>query len=143
MINVRWGLPLIALTLAGCFGRGGNHALSPAEDRLKKIGMAYINATNHLGRPPEEFSEIRPYFDGGVDEDVIRSPNDGEEFVVLWGIDYNKIPPMRKDPFVVAAYEKRGSGGKRYVLRIPTRVALMSDADLAKAVFPPGHQPPQ
>ena len=142
MVRMLWGLVLTALTLPGCHG-GSEHALGTAKDRLVKIGRAYLDATDHLGRPPQGFSEIRPYFYGEVDEAVTRSPNDGEEFVVLWGVDYNTLPLTRENPFTVAAYEKHGDGGKRYVLRIPTQVLLMSDAELAKAVFPPGHQPPQ
>ena len=104
--------------------------------------MAYINATNHLGHAPKGLAEIQKYFDGGYTDEVVRSPNDGEEFVILWGIDYNKLPPRRDDPFTVAAYEKHSTGGKDYVLRIPTQVVLMTDAELAKAVFPPGYNPP-
>jgi hypothetical protein len=133
---------LASLMLSGCL-RGGGHELTPTEDRLVKIAVAYNNATTHLDRPPRDFAEIKPYLGSGSTEDVMRSPNDGEEFVVLWGIDYDSLPPRRDDPFTVAAYEKRGEGGKRYVLRIPTQVKRMSDAELAKAVFPPGYQPPK
>ena len=139
----RWTLVFASLTLSGCLHSGGEHALTPAEDRLVTIAHAYINAANHLGRAPKDVAEIRPYFDDGGADDVTRSPNDGEEFVILWGVDYNKLPPRREDPFTVAAYEKRGAGGKRYVLRIPTQVVLMTDEELAKAVFPPGFQPPR
>jgi hypothetical protein len=132
-----------SLTLSGCFHGGDEHRLTPAEDRLVKIAMAYNNATIHLGRAPKELAEIRSYFDGGGPDDVTRSPNDGEDFVILWGVEYNKLPSRREDPFTVAAYEKRGTAGKRYVLRIPTQVVLMTDEELAKAVFPPGYQPPQ
>jgi hypothetical protein len=143
MTNTRWTLVLALLTVSGCLHGGGEHTLTLAEDRLVKIAMAYTNATNHLRHAPKGLAEIRPYFEGGAADEIIRSPDDGEEFVILWGVDYNKLPPRREDPFTVAAYEKRGTGGKRYVLRIPTQVVLMTDKELADAVFPPGYQPPQ
>ena len=142
MTNARWTLALALLAFSGCSHGGDERPLAPAEDRLVKIAYAYNNATMQLKRAPKELAEIRPYFEGAADE-ITRSPNDGEEFVILWGVEYNKLPPGREDPFTVAAYEKRGVGGKRYVLRIPTQVLLMSDEELAKAVFPPGYQPPQ
>jgi hypothetical protein len=141
MTNTRWMMLLGTLTLAGCFHGGDEHKLTPTEDRLLKIAMAYTNATNHLKRAPNGIAEIQPYFDGDVN-DITRSPNDGEEFVILWGVDFNKLPPHREDPFTVAAYEKNGSKGSRFVLRIPTQIKLMTDEELAKAVFPPGHHPP-
>ena len=70
------------------------------------------------------------------------SPRNGEPFVIIWGVDYDALP-VGPDPFTVAAYEKKGVDGKRYVLRFPPRVELMSDAELGKAVFPAGHQPPE
>ncbi len=127
MTNAHWPVFLALLMLSGCSHGGDAHPLVPVEERLLKIALAYTNATNHLGHAPRGLAEIRPYFDGGVADDVARSPNDGEEFVVLWGVDYNTLPPRRDDPYTVAAYEKRGVAGKRYVLRIPTQVLLMTD----------------
>jgi len=142
MTSPRWTLVLALLTLAGCSRGGGERPLTPVEDRLVKIAKAYANANIQLKRAPKDIAEIRPYFDAAGD-DVTRSPNDGEEFVILWGVEYGKLPPKREDPYTVAAYEKRGAGGKRYVLRIPTQIVLMTDEELAQAVFPPGYQPPQ
>lgn len=74
---------------------------------------------------------------------MLRSANDGEPFVILWGVDCNKLSSERKDPFTVAAYEKRGANGTRYVLRFPLSVVAMTDAEFQRAVFPPGHEPPR
>jgi hypothetical protein len=62
--------------------------------------------------------------------------------VVIWGPDYDKLPPGRPDPYVVAAYEKKGVGGKRCVLRFPLGAKEMTDEQWKKAVFPPGYTPP-
>ena len=83
-------------------GRAGAYGLLPrrqrasaytVEDRLVKTSQAYTNATIHLGRAPKGPAELRPYFDGGAADDATRSPNDGEEFVILWGVDYDTLPP--------------------------------------------------
>ena len=110
MTSRRWTLVLALLALSGCSHGGDGRELTPVEDRLVKIAHAYSNATMQLKRAPKELAEIRPYFDGAADE-ITRSPNDGEEFVILWGVEYNKLPVRREDPFTVAAYEKRGGRG--------------------------------
>ena len=102
-----------------------------------------ITTPRSTSAAPNGLTEIRPYLDAGGADDVARSPNDGEEFVILWGVEYNKLVPRREDPFTVAAYEKHGANGKRYVLRVPTQVMLMTDEEFAKAVFPPGYKPPK
>jgi hypothetical protein len=134
-------LALAILAVGGCH-RGSEQVLAPTESRLVNLAAAYTNAASHLKRAPKSMAEIQPYLEVGG-EDIARSPNDGEKFVVLWGIDYAKLPPRRENPYTVMAYEKNGAGGKRFVLRYPTRVALMTDAELSQAEFPPGHHPPK
>ena len=70
-------------------------------------------------------AEIRPYFEGSSADDVARSPNDGEEFVILWGVDFNKLPPQREDPLTVAAYENARRRGQP--LRAPHSYASRVD----------------
>jgi len=134
---------LVFGTAPGC-SRSSSTApsLSPAEDRLYTIGKAYIQANSKLGRGAKNFAEIKSFLPSDAPDDLLRSPNDGEEFVILWGVDFNKLPPGA-DPYYVGAYEKTGTGGKRYVLRFPIGVASMTDAELRAAVFPPGHSPPR
>jgi hypothetical protein len=134
---------LAALSLAGCFSRKVvNRPTTPTEDRLYKIGKAYQRASSRLNRAPVDFEELQPDLEPGDSEDLLRSPNDGEPFVILWGVDYRTLPPNPKSPHTVAAYEQRGTNGKRYVLRFPLEVAHLSNEELGKAVFPPGHSPP-
>jgi hypothetical protein len=132
---------LALLGLMGC-ARNADRPYAAAEGRLLKIGNAYLNAANKLGRAPMGLDDIKPYLEGDVTEEYLRSPGDGEPFVIMWGIDYHALPPGRGDPFTVAAYEKKGVNGKRYVLRFPRSVELMTDEQLRKAVFPAGHAPP-
>jgi hypothetical protein len=133
-------LGLAMLALAGC-ARDESRPYAAAEERLLKIGKAYLKAA-YDGHTPKNFEGIKPYLEGDATEDYLRSPGDGEPFVIMWGIDYHTLPPGKGDPFTVAAYEKKGVNGKRYVLRFPLRVESMTDEQLRKAVFPPGHAPP-
>jgi hypothetical protein len=135
-------LGLAILGLMGC-SRNADRPYAAAEERLLKIGNAYLNAANNLGHAPTDFADIKPYLDGDVTEEYLRSPGDGEPFVIMWGIDYHTLPPGSGDPFTVGAYEKKGVKGKRYVLRFPRSVVLMTDAELGKANFPAGHAPPK
>lgn len=128
-------------SLTGCSGKRSEPSFSAAEDRLYTIGKAYIQASSQLNRGPKSYEEIQSFVPGNASQDLLNSPNDGEPFVILWGVDFNKLPPG-KDPFYVGAYEKTGSGGKRVVLRFPIGVVSMTEAEFRAAVFPPGHQPP-
>jgi hypothetical protein len=134
---------LAPLSLVGCSPKVVNTPRTPAEVRLEKIGAAYARASHRLNRAPRNVEEIKPDLEDkdGLD-DLLRSPGDGEPFVILWGVDFVKLPPNPKDPFTVAGYEQRGVGGKRCVLRFPLGVVQMSDEELRKAVFPPGYNPP-
>lgn len=125
----------------GCSGKPADRKLSETEDRLYTFGKAYIQASAVLKRGPKEFSEIKSYLPANAPSDLLRSPNDGEEFVILWGVDFNKLP-VGSDPYYIGAYEKNGKNGKRYVLRFPIGVLSMTDAELKSAGFPPGHKPP-
>jgi hypothetical protein len=136
-----WVLGL--LVVVGCSRGGGTTTLTPMEDRLLKIGNAYRNAVRRLGRPPKDFQELRPSLEGNPTEDFLRSPNDGEPLVIIWGVNYDKLPPGRSGHYyVVAAYEKKGVGGKRYVLRFPLGATALTDEQWKKADFPPGYTPP-
>ncbi len=135
------GFSLVLLAFVGC-SRNVDRPYAAAEDRLVNIGKAYLKAA-YDGKAPLGFEDIEPYLQGGATEEYLRSPGDGEPFVILWGVDYHTLPPGKGDPFAVAAYEKKGVNGKRYVLRFPLNVELMTDEQLRKAVFPPGHAPPE
>jgi hypothetical protein len=137
----RW-IVLIAIGLTGCKG-GRATSRNPTEERLYKIGKAYNDTCFRLQRPPENLEDIKPDIPGGFSDEVLISPNDGEKFVILWGVDFPTLPPAsRQEPFTVAGYESKGVNGTRYVLRFPLSIAKLNDEDFHKAVFPPGHRPP-
>jgi hypothetical protein len=113
---------------------------------LLKIGEAYRRATHRLGHPPANFEELKPSLLDAKDEQL-RSANDGEQFVIIYGVDYDKLPVPDDGKFAIAAYEKKGAGAKRYVLRIsprpfPLAADLLSDEQWKHAAFPPGYTPP-
>jgi len=133
----------LCLAVAGCGPSGGvDGPVDASRQNLQKIGVAYAQATTRLKRPPKNLSDLLPSLkEQGEPAEILRSPDDGEEYVILWGVDFRWPPPGQRDPSVVLAYEKRGKAGKRHVLRLPTRVVLMTDDELKKTEFPPGHQP--
>jgi hypothetical protein len=133
-----WILGLLVAT--GC---SRPRAVEPnqTEERLLKVGNAYRNAVARLGHAPKDFEELKPDLDKGTTEEFLRSPNDGEKFVVIWGVNFDKLP-RSGDPFVVAVYEKKGANGKRYVLRFPLSTCTMTEEEWKSAAFPPGYTPP-
>ncbi len=135
---------LLFAILSGCSKKKtGSHDKNPAEDRLLRLGKAYIQASFRLERAPKDFAEIKQDIQGDVPDDFLRSPGDGEEFVIMWGVAFHTMAPTSGDLLTVGGYEKRGAGGSRYVLRFPLKVSKMTDAELKLANFPPGFGPPQ
>jgi len=140
-------LPLASLVpMAGC---GSSAPVVAKEDtsrqNLQRIGVAYSQATAKLNRPPRNMKELIATFDEGPDQvpaaEIIKSPNDGEEYVVVWNVDFPELAKARGNVDVVIAYERRGKDGKRYVLKPPAHVLVMTDEEFKSASFPPGYQP--
>jgi hypothetical protein len=140
--SVRILLLLGALALGGCRGQV-DRPPDPAEARLLQIGRAYTQACYRLNRAPKNFEEIKPNICGEIPPDLLRSPNDGQDFVIMWGVNYNELPPAGNDPFIIAAYEQTSTSGKRFVLRYPFSVVQLTDAEFQQAVFPPGFERPK
>jgi hypothetical protein len=104
---------------------------------LRTIKSAYLQATKALGRPPQNLDEIKPYFNKGTDPaTILRSPDDGEEYKILWGVDVMNAEPINGQ-LPVVAYEQRGKDGKRYVLQVRD-IRQVTNEDFKKLPFPPG-----
>ncbi|HEY7155179.1 MAG TPA: hypothetical protein VH575_14550 [Gemmataceae bacterium] len=87
-----------------------------------------------IGHPPRSEDELKRCFkeigETGDPDQVLRSPRDGEPYVILYG------PPLDADARdVILAYEKNGAEGKRYVLTQARRVQVMTDGEFAAAKF--------
>jgi hypothetical protein len=139
-IGTRTALVGVLTLLAGCgSGKPKYAAGNPPEMNLRAIGSAYVAAAEKLNRAPKGLDEIKPFLSS---EDVLRSPVDGEEYVIIWGMDprgKELAPKGGQNPILI--YEKKGSGGKRWVCRAPTLTEQVSDSDFAKAYFAGGHKP--
>jgi len=110
--------------------------------QLREICLAYVNATDKLERPPANRAELVKYLSPQANgEAVFKSSNDGEEFVILWGVDYRAVSGGGQAPPVMV-YEKVGKNGKRFVARF-RNVIQMTDEEFQKAPFPPGHAAPK
>lgn len=115
------------------------------EQNLQRIGAAYTQASVKLGRPPtgpEELIEFLQVTGGSPAAEILRSPHDGENYVIVWNVDFRQLAMSGANVNdVIIAYEKRGKNGSRYVMKPPSHVTQISDLEFKSAKFPPGHQP--
>jgi len=110
---------------------------STNDERLHRIGQAYENASNRLGRPPKSMEEIRPAFDElGFPIGNLTSPVDHEPFVIIWDVDVSVAPTN-----AVLAYQRSCVGGQRLVLAVGG-VKVVKIGEEADLLFPPGHPLP-
>jgi hypothetical protein len=132
------------LGVAGCGTTG-----TPVEDRadpvrkqLEAIGVAYVHATSRLRHPPNNKQELLPALqEHGDPAKLLVSPNDGQEFVIVWGVDLKQIKALG-DAVPIIAFEKDGKDGMRYVLRGRSDIVQMTAGQLKGAVFPSDYTPP-
>jgi hypothetical protein len=60
--------------LAGC-GQGGGRERNPTEERLYKIGKAYVRSCHDNGLGPAAFGDIKSSIEGDFLDDLLISPN--------------------------------------------------------------------
>jgi hypothetical protein len=138
---------MVGLLLVAAAGCGGQHpvvvttALPEAHARLSAINAAYEGFDDQHGRSPHNEQELRTMLvSQGQDPDkVLRSPRDGEPFVICYGADVFGSLDWAGDALPVFAYERRGDGG-RWVLAPPGFVKELSEEEFRAARFPPGHK---
>jgi hypothetical protein len=135
-----------SLALTGC----GSSASVPSQSdkslqNLQKIGAAYMQAAVKLGRPPgsvEDLTESLKSLPGNPNPaDVLRSPDDNENYVIVWGVNFSALARERGNTDVIIAYEQKGKNGSRHVLMPPAQVYLLTEERFRAASFPPGHTP--
>jgi hypothetical protein len=134
---VRSLIALAFLTTVGC-GGGTVTNKPPDESYLRGLVRTYSTAARDLGRPPKDIEEIKAIY-GAVDPDpakYVRSPRDGEEFVVVWGLDLD-----RATADTVVAYERKGADGKRMVVTADSTVKEVTNDELKQMKFPKDHKP--
>ena len=130
-------MSFVALFAVGC-GTGENlSTVPPTVENLRKVRDGYFEARRVLDRPPRSKEELIPSLKKfGEPDQLLRSPDDGEEFVIVYGTD-----PMAPDSMAyVWAYERFGSGGSRWVIR-DRHIQRVANGKLSTLPFPPGHKP--
>lgn len=146
-VRVKTILFLAALSLiVGCGSKAPVDVSSnQSAQNLLHIWAAYSQASNQLGRPPQSAAELTPFLKnvaGDVDPaSILRSPDDNEDYVIVWGVNFLEIAKSRGNMNIVLAYEKRGKNGKRHVLKPQSQVLVLSDDEFRSAAFPVGHTP--
>jgi hypothetical protein len=138
------GLVLLLVGLTGCGSSGPKVIeLTKAEDNLKFVALAYMEAHSRLGRPPKNTEDLKPFLkEFGNPEELLVSPNDGQPYVVVWGADPTRGGPTEYEGmFPILAYESKGSGGKRAVTDIRGRPMTIPEGDLPKLTFVGRHKP--
>jgi hypothetical protein len=116
---------------------------SESQRRLNAIGDAYLRSTMRLNRSPKSVQEITQGLkDQGLKpEDVLKSPDDGQPFEIVWGTDLRGMKATGSDVPIIA-FERTGKDGKRHVLRGRSEIVLMSESEIRSGKFPDGYQPP-
>lgn len=123
---------LCTVILAGCNSASTDPVTPVSDQNLRAIGDAYGEFTRTKYRPPKNLEELKPLLKKrGEPDALLKSENDGEPFVIYWGVD---ISPTGKE-LPVVAHEKSGRGGNRLVLK-GTTIFTMNEEDFQKAPFP-------
>lgn len=115
---------------------------TPTKRQLESIGDAYVRATIKLNRPPAKMEEFLPSLaEHGKPDQILRSPNDGQPFEIVWGNELRMLKATGNDVPIIA-YEKVGKDGVRHVLRGRSEVLQLSESALKAGKFPPGYKFP-
>ena len=99
-------MSFVALFAIGCGAREDLSTVPPTVENLRFVRDSYFDARQALDRPPRSKEELVPYLKKfGDPAQLLRSPDDGEEFVIVYGID----PLAMESIDQVWAYERHGS----------------------------------
>lgn len=147
--DLRVGSYLVIASWAACFGCSAEHPVVVQDDKsaqnLQQIGAAYSQASLKLGHPPRDANDLTDILKSGPGNPdpatILRSPDDNEDYVIVWGVDFREVAKARGNVDVILAYERRGKGGKRHVLKPPAQVMALTNEQFLAAAFPPGHTP--
>jgi hypothetical protein len=151
---MRWNVPAgfpnrtaiicLAAGLAGC-GKSETNvvALSASEKNLANIVLAYMDAHEELHHNPKNAEELKPFLKRFGDPDqILKSPSDGEPYVIVWGTDTSRGGPTPyQQMFPIFGYERKGSGGKRAIVDVRGRPLTIPAEDFTKLTFVAGHKP--
>ena len=133
----------IILTNLGCGSRQQIGKVPPASENLRVLCHAYIEATDKMNRAPTNFEELLPFLKEKGDPDQLRrSPGDGEEYVIFWGMDYRSYGGAQPLPLPLLAFEKEGKHGKRWVFLLMNMMTELNHDEMQKVPLPQGQRLP-
>lgn len=130
------------IVAGGCSSQPEDRKIPEAGQNIRLVALAYQHAQTGLGRPPRSAAELRPYLAKlGDPTTLLRSPNDGEDYVVVWGIDPKSLHPLATtadapQQFPIWIHEAKGKDGLHWVFE-GRRVHVLTDeqfrvAEIAK-----------
>jgi hypothetical protein len=130
-------IALAVVPFAGC--DSGTEVPPPTDtNMLRGIIRVYSIASRDLGRPPKSIDELKAVY-AAADPDpgrFFRSTRDGQEFVIVWGLNLNNSPGD-----MVVAHERTGVDGKRLVVTAGSEIKEVSEEEFDKLRFPKDHKP--
>ena len=137
---------ILLLPMCGCGQRTAVYPADKTRAKLQAISGAYRAATLKADKAPSKADDLLPFLgDESTTEEqkrqMFRSDNDGEEFVIAWGVDFRKQGAGGLSRDVIFIYEKKGKSGQRYVLKLPADIFVIPDDVFQKSQFPKGYQP--
>lgn len=140
------GCVILLFAMCGCSPRTIVGKVDKTRMRLQAIGGAYLRATLKANKAPTKADDLLEYLGEestpeAEKRETFRSDNDGEEFVIVWGVDLRKTGTARLSRDTIIAYEKRGKGSQRYVLKPPADASIIPEDIFQKSQFPEGHKP--
>ncbi len=140
------GSVILLLPMYGCGKRAVVGPVDKTRMKLQAIIGAYRAATLKADKAPAKAEDLLPFLgeastSEGQKRETFRSDNDGEEFVIAWGVDFRKQGADALSRDAIFIYEKRGKDGQRYVLKLPTDIFVIPDDVFQKSQFPKGYQP--
>jgi hypothetical protein len=128
----------LAISAFGCGSPGEvKSEVPPTVENLRAVREGYFGAKAALDRPPRSKEELVRFLTKlGDPTPKLHSPDDGAEYVIVYGID-----PLAMDSIAqVWAYERHGKDGMRWFIR-GRSIQRMTNDNFAKLTFPTGHKP--
>lgn len=135
---------VVGLTHLACVGGCRSRAESKPreESHIKVLGLLYGQYVGqHMGRPPQDEQTFRAFvqrqeaflkqFRLESADQVFQSERDGEPYTVVYG-DLSKTGQFLGGP--VVAWEKKGVGGRRYVVNSLGAVKEVTEEEFKQLV---------
>lgn len=134
-----WALAVALLAVSvGCQAEARKAPVATDTNLLRGVVRCYAVAARDLGRPPQKMDELAAVLAPATDDPMqyLRSLRDGQEFVVVWGLELDNYSPN-----TILAYERTGMDGKRMVVNLNGDVTEVSSEEFEKLKFPENYKP--